>query len=144
MTVSNSFLLHAVASMSHIAPISYRRIFNGYGIYHEGVQFAIIINDRLYFRADEASRELYLAKRMEQELTKGRIIELYLNIVELGPLDEARTAERDTRVAAMAGRFLALGLPQEAWKSLAIPRPAQRHCARHPRRVALEHHDRPT
>jgi len=30
--------------------------------------------------------EIYLAKRMEQELTKGRIIELYLNIVELGPL----------------------------------------------------------
>jgi monofunctional biosynthetic peptidoglycan transglycosylase len=30
--------------------------------------------------------ELYLAKRMEQELTKGRILELYLNIVELGPM----------------------------------------------------------
>ena len=30
--------------------------------------------------------ELYLAKRMEQELTKGRIIELYLNIVEFGPM----------------------------------------------------------
>lgn len=30
--------------------------------------------------------ELYLAKRLEQELTKGRIIELYLNIVELGPM----------------------------------------------------------
>jgi monofunctional glycosyltransferase len=31
-------------------------------------------------------KELYLAKRLEQELTKGRIIELYLNIVELGPM----------------------------------------------------------
>ena len=30
--------------------------------------------------------EVYLAKRLEQELTKGRIIELYLNIVELGPM----------------------------------------------------------
>jgi monofunctional biosynthetic peptidoglycan transglycosylase len=30
--------------------------------------------------------EVYLAKRMEQELTKGRILELYLNIVELGPM----------------------------------------------------------
>src|ERR1035437_9684988 len=30
--------------------------------------------------------EIYLAKRMEQELTKGRILELYLNIVELGPM----------------------------------------------------------
>ena len=64
MTVSNHFLLHAVESMSHVAPVSYRRIFNGYGIYHQGVQFAIVINDRLYFRADDSSRGLYLAKRM--------------------------------------------------------------------------------
>jgi monofunctional biosynthetic peptidoglycan transglycosylase len=31
-------------------------------------------------------KELYLARRMEQSLTKGRILELYLNIVELGPM----------------------------------------------------------
>jgi monofunctional biosynthetic peptidoglycan transglycosylase len=31
-------------------------------------------------------KEIYLAYRMEQELTKGRIIELYLNVVELGPM----------------------------------------------------------
>ena len=30
--------------------------------------------------------EFYLAKRMEHALTKGRILELYLNIVELGPM----------------------------------------------------------
>ncbi|MGA2152100.1 MAG: biosynthetic peptidoglycan transglycosylase [Geobacteraceae bacterium] len=30
--------------------------------------------------------EIIIAKRMERELTKGRIIELYLNIVELGPM----------------------------------------------------------
>jgi len=64
MTVSNHFLLHAVESMSHVAPVSYRRIFNGYGIYHHGVQFAIVINDHLYFRADDYSRGLYIAKRM--------------------------------------------------------------------------------
>jgi monofunctional glycosyltransferase len=31
-------------------------------------------------------KELILAKRMEEELTKGRIIELYLNVAELGPM----------------------------------------------------------
>ncbi|RNC72224.1 MAG: transglycosylase [Desulfuromonadales bacterium] len=31
-------------------------------------------------------KEIILAKRMEDELTKGRIIELYLNVVELGPM----------------------------------------------------------
>ncbi len=30
--------------------------------------------------------EIFLALRMERELTKGRIMELYLNIVELGPM----------------------------------------------------------
>jgi monofunctional biosynthetic peptidoglycan transglycosylase len=30
--------------------------------------------------------EIYLARRMEHELSKGRILELYLNIVELGPM----------------------------------------------------------
>ena len=30
--------------------------------------------------------EIYLAKRMEQELSKERILELYLNVVELGPM----------------------------------------------------------
>ena len=64
MTVSNHFLLKAVESLSHVAPVSYRRIFNGYGIYHQGVQFAIVINDHLYFRADDYSRSLYIAKRM--------------------------------------------------------------------------------
>ncbi len=64
MTVSSSFLLSAVESMSQVAPVSYRRIFNGYGIYHQGVQFAIAIHDRLYFRADDYSRSIYIAKRM--------------------------------------------------------------------------------
>jgi DNA transformation protein and related proteins len=64
MTVSNHFILHAVESLSGVAPVSYRRIFNGYGIYHNGVQFAIVVNDHLYFRADDFSRDLYLAKKM--------------------------------------------------------------------------------
>jgi len=31
-------------------------------------------------------REILLARRLEKELTKGRILELYLNVVELGPM----------------------------------------------------------
>lgn len=31
-------------------------------------------------------KEIILAYRMEEELTKGRILELYLNVVELGPM----------------------------------------------------------
>jgi DNA transformation protein len=65
MTVSNVFLDRVIACLSRVAEISYRRIFNGAGIYHHGVQFAIVVNDHLYFRADEYSRPLYLQKSMK-------------------------------------------------------------------------------
>lgn len=64
MSVSNHFLLHAIEAMAGVSPVSYRRIFNGYGIYHDAIQFAIVINDHLYFRADDYSRGLYLEKKM--------------------------------------------------------------------------------
>ncbi len=59
MAVSTHFVARAVECMARVAPVSYRRIFHGVGIYHQGVQFAIIINDRLYFRVDEHSRGRY-------------------------------------------------------------------------------------
>lgn len=64
MTVSHAYLDRAIANLARVAEVSYRRIFNGVGIYHRGVQFALIINDKLYFRADDASRSLYLQHGM--------------------------------------------------------------------------------
>lgn len=47
-----------------MAPVSYRRIFTGVGIYHRGVQFALVANDCLYFRVDEVSVQPYLDRGM--------------------------------------------------------------------------------
>jgi DNA transformation protein len=38
------------------APVSARRMFGGHGLYHEGLMFAIVIDQRLYLKADEANR----------------------------------------------------------------------------------------
>lgn len=65
MTVSNAYIDRVIGCLSRVADISYRRIFNGVGIYYGGVQFAIVVNDHLYFRADEYSRPLYLQKSMK-------------------------------------------------------------------------------
>jgi DNA transformation protein len=64
MNLSHAYLDRTIARLSQVAEVSYRRIFNGIGVYHRGAQFAIIINDRLYFRADGHSRSLYLQKGM--------------------------------------------------------------------------------
>lgn len=38
------------------APVSARRMFGGHGLYHEGLMFAIVMNQRLYLKSDEVNR----------------------------------------------------------------------------------------
>lgn len=64
MNLSYAYIDRVVARLVAVAEVSYRRIFNGVGIYHRGAQFALIINDKLYFRADDRSRLLYIQRGM--------------------------------------------------------------------------------
>lgn len=64
MAVSDSYLTGVLDRLSQVAPVSYRRIFTGVGIYHREVQFALISNDRLFFRVDDASAQPYKERGM--------------------------------------------------------------------------------
>lgn len=46
--------LHEV--FESFGPISSRRMFGGYGIYHEGLMFGLVADDALYLKADEQAR----------------------------------------------------------------------------------------
>lgn len=59
MAVSTFFLVQIIERFSKLQSVTYRRIFNGYGVYHQGAQFAILLNDQVYFRADEESWFFY-------------------------------------------------------------------------------------
>lgn len=48
----NEFVDYVVELMSGWAPVSARRMFGGYGLYREGLMFALIADDRLYFKSD--------------------------------------------------------------------------------------------
>lgn len=37
-------------------PVSARRMFGGHGLYHEGLMFAIVMNQQLYLKVDEQNR----------------------------------------------------------------------------------------
>lgn len=64
MAVSDHYLNKVLERLSQVAPVSYRRIFAGVGLYHRGVQFALLANDRLYFRVDDISVQPYLDSGM--------------------------------------------------------------------------------
>ena len=78
-------------------------------------------------------RELFIAWRLERELSKKRILELYLNIIEFGP--------RTFGVEAAARRYMGksarvLSREEAATLAAVIPSPRIYDPVRHPDRVA--------
>ena len=59
MKVSADFLNYAMDRLSFIDNIRSRAMFGGYGIFHEGLMFALIADDTLYFKVDESNRDIY-------------------------------------------------------------------------------------
>ncbi|MDD4978081.1 MAG: TfoX/Sxy family protein [Gallionella sp.] len=51
----NEFLAYVLETMSHIGIVTSRRMFGGYGLYREGVMFALIAEDTLYLKTDADS-----------------------------------------------------------------------------------------
>lgn len=48
----NEFLSYVLEAMSHRALVSARKMFGGYGLYRDGLMFALIIEDELFFKSD--------------------------------------------------------------------------------------------
>ncbi|MCJ7769640.1 MAG: TfoX/Sxy family protein [Dehalococcoidales bacterium] len=59
MKVSADYLNYAMDRLSSIDNIMSRAMFGGYGIFHEGLMFALIADDTLYFKVDESNRDIY-------------------------------------------------------------------------------------
>ena len=52
LSTRNEFVDYVVELMSGWAPVTARRMFGGHGLYREGLMFALIADDRLYFKTD--------------------------------------------------------------------------------------------
>ena len=51
-SIRNEFVDYVVELMSGWAPVTARRMFGGYGLYRDGLMFALIADDQLYFKTD--------------------------------------------------------------------------------------------
>ncbi len=56
MPKRNPFLEHVVDSLRVFGPVTTRRMFGGWGIYRDGVFFALIAGDTLFFKTDDECR----------------------------------------------------------------------------------------
>ena len=56
MKSRNEFVELVLESLRVFGPVTTRRMFGGWGIYRDGVFFALIADDTLYFKSDDDNR----------------------------------------------------------------------------------------
>lgn len=59
MKASREYLDFVLEKLSPIGDIKSRAMFGGYGIFYEGLMFALISEDILYFKVSESNRHIY-------------------------------------------------------------------------------------
>ena len=63
MKASPEYLNFVMEKLSPVGDIKSRAMFGGYGIFHEGLMFALISEDTLYFKVNESNRDMYQKAR---------------------------------------------------------------------------------
>lgn len=71
MPVSPTYRNFILEQLNHIAPVTARSMFGGVGLYADDLFFALIDNDRLYFKADDTNRPDFEAAGMGQFMPFG-------------------------------------------------------------------------
>ena len=64
MPVSDEYLTYVIDQLECLGPVRARRMFGGAGLYCEGLFFAIVADDVLYFKVDNSNRGEYEAAGM--------------------------------------------------------------------------------
>ena len=65
MAVSPEYRDFVLEQLGRVTPVTHRAMFGGVGVYAEGLFFALMDDDMLYFKTDAQSRAAYEAAGME-------------------------------------------------------------------------------
>jgi DNA transformation protein len=64
LSVSAQFQEFLVEQMAGFGPVTIRPMFGGAGIYHDGLMFALVYDEALYLKVDEAARSAFEAENL--------------------------------------------------------------------------------
>jgi DNA transformation protein len=65
MPKRNQFVEHVVETMRRFGAVEAKSMFGGWGLYHEGLFFALIAEDALYIKTDDENRADFEALGLE-------------------------------------------------------------------------------
>ncbi|MEM7518197.1 MAG: TfoX/Sxy family DNA transformation protein [Planctomycetota bacterium] len=80
MSVSDDVVEEALHRLRLVGEVRPKRMFGGVGLYHDGVFFALLHDDRMFFKVDEESRPRYEAAGMEAFTPGGKAMKGYYEV----------------------------------------------------------------
>ena len=97
-------MTHVVDMLEPLGPVSARRMFGGYGIYLDGMMFALVADDTLYLKVDDESRSEFAAADLEpfRYSKKGKTYEMSYHAAPEDALENAELLRDWARKAADA------------------------------------------
>lgn len=109
LAASDEFAQHLTDAFRLFGPISLRRMFSGYGVYHDGIMFGLVSHETLYLKADAENSVDFRSQGLSQfeYVQQGKIVGLsYYQAPEIVLEDAneaARWARRSLEAALRAG-----------------------------------------
>ncbi len=85
MIRQNEFVEFMLEQLTPIGGVRARAMFGGYGIYQGDIMFAIIVDDRLYFKTDGVTRHEFLARGLNPSTYAARGKTVSLQYYEAPP-----------------------------------------------------------
>lgn len=107
MSVSNGYRTYVLDQLAAVAALSSRRMFGGLGLYSGEWFFALVDDDVLFFKVDDANRDDYVSRGMKAFMPFPGQPSLGYFQVPADVIEEAeeltRWARRSVEVAQRAG-----------------------------------------
>ena len=106
MPVTASYKAFVLEQLSAVAPVTARAMFGGVGLYAEGLFFALMDDDRLYFKVDDATRPRFVEAGMGafDPFKDGKAMNGYYEVPGEVLEDEDRLPEWMRAALAVAAR----------------------------------------
>ena len=73
MAKRSEFVEHVVETMGAFGRVESKAMFGGWGLYHEGVFFALVAEDTLYFKADAQNAAHFDAAGLEPFVYESKV-----------------------------------------------------------------------
>ncbi len=128
MAPSADFLAFLTDQLRGLGTITTRRMFSGAGLYCDGLIFALILRDTLYFKVDDGNRQAYEAEGLEPFTLRGQGQKSAHRRLLAGPRAAVRRARRDARLGARCAGSCTARAREEKAESKKQARPLVTRC----------------